>query len=261
MSHIVKGLIGIAWLCVAQQSAAQMPTNFSFETADTLKVEGTKRGPHWVVKFSPLSVIDVESIYRVDVERILSGRFSVQGGLAYGNRAIQLWPNNNSIAPDREIWRAQLEGRMYINRTRPANRWRPYQLTVSKPLGSYVAFEIFYKQANAHFDGVLERGCDNGNCQFFESYSARALRYVVGGHLKIGRQSAIRLSETNNRLLIDYYFGLGLRARWFEQRGVPDYEDARPAMFTRNWDRTSDFSLQAGRYPSLAFGVQIGYAF
>ncbi len=263
MRLFFKVLACIGGLFFGVEAVAQMPAADPFEHIDTLRVVGLKHGPHWVVKLSPLAFLDVESLYRVDVERMLGGRFSVQGGMGYGSQNTQLWQNStNSNVQDREVWRAQLEGRVYVNRDRRPTRWQPGRLLISKPLGQYFAVETFYKQANARYTGTLSRGCDTGNCQFFESYSARAIRYVAGFHLKFGRQNAIQLSETNSRLLIDYYVGLGARWRWFEQRGVPTYDDSRPAtFFSDNFDPTSSWGSQAGRFPSLAFGIQVGYAF
>lgn len=263
MSRIVRSFVCIAGLLIGQQSAAQMSTNYSFESADTLKIEGTKRPPHWVVKISPLSLLDVEGLYRIDVERMLGGLFSIQGGLACGNSFMQLLRTSGSRGTDdREAWRAQLEGRVYVQRERAANRWQPNRLHINKPLDRYVALEVFYKQVAGSFSGTLSRGCEDGNCQFFERYTAQTFRYVVGTHLKYGQQTAIRLTNNNNRLLIDYYVGLGMRWRWFEQRGVPEYEDAQLGWpNTLTTDPTSSWGARAGRYPSLALGVQIGYAF
>lgn len=262
MRILFKVMTCVGGLLAGYDAVAQMPAADSFNRVDTIQVVGLRHSPRWVLKLSPLAFFDVESLYRVDVERMLGGRFSVQGGLGYGSQFTQLWRNSNSNVQDRETWRAQLEGRVYMNRERRATRWQPSRLLISKPLGQYFAVETFYKQANAHYIGTLSRGCDTGNCQFFESYSARAIRYVAGFHLKFGRQNAIRLSETNSRLLIDYYVGLGARWRWFEQRGVPTYDDARPAtFFSDNFDPTSGWGIQAGQFPSLAFGVQVGYAF
>lgn len=261
MRLIIKVLIRVAGLLAAYESLAQRPVAYPVDRVDTVRLEGTKHGPRWVVKWSPLAILDVESLYRVDVERLLGKQFSVQGGLGYGNQYTQLFQSSNSNVSDRETWRAQLEGRIYVNRNRGVTRWRPDRL-LRKPIGQYFAIETFYKQANANFNGTLQRGCETGNCQFFERYSARAIRYVVGSHLKIGWQWPIRLSETNNRLLIDYYFGIGGRWRWFEQRGVPKYEDARPQNFFGSpRDPTSNWGSRAGQFPSLAFGVQVGYAF
>lgn len=249
-------------LFVSAETVAQRPVADLVGGTDTVRIEGTKQASRWVVKWSPLAFLDVESLYRVDVERLVGKQFSMQGGLGYGSQYTQLWQSSTNNVSDRETWRAQLEGRIYVNRNRPATRWRPSRL-LRKPIGQYFALELFYKQVNANFNGTLQRGCaENGNCQFFESYSARAIRYVAGSHLKIGWQWPIRLSETNNRLLIDYYFGLGARWRWFEQRGVPSYEDARPQnFFGVTPDPTSAWGSRAGQFPSLAFGIQLGYAF
>lgn len=266
MRHLPRlVVIGLIWLS-SSPAWAQLPTTDTFDRAeprtDTLRVRGMRHAPGWVVKLSPLSLFDVEGLYRVDVERMLGGPFSVQGGLGYGSSFMQLFRTNNSRTDDREAWRAQVEGRVYVQRVREASRWQPNRLIIHKPLDRYLALEVFYKQVAGSFSGTLSRGCETGNCQFFERYTAQAFRYVLGTHLKYGQQSAIRLSGNNNRLLIDYYVGLGMRWRWFEQRGVPNRDDAQAAWpNTFGSDPTSSWGTQAGRFPSLALGVQVGYAF
>ncbi len=250
-------------LFLGSESVAQRLAADPVGHPDTLQIIGTNRPPQWVVKVSPLALIDVEGIWRADVERLVGNRFSIQGGLGYGNQFTQPWRvNGNTNNNDRETWRAQAEWRVYTKRERGPTRWRPYRLITSRPpLGNYFAIESFYKQVNAQITGTLQRGCETGTCQFFEQYSARAIRFVTGFHLKAGRQYAIRLSEDNNRLLIDYYMGFGMRWRWFEQRGIPPREDAGALTVFRQRDPTSDWGLQAGRFPSFALGIQVGYAF
>lgn len=255
-------------LIVCGGAFAQFPVTDGFdrgsERTDTIRVLGPKRGAHWVVKFSPLAIIDPESTWRLDLERTLGRNFSLQGGLGYGNSYANLFTRSNSSVRERETWRAQLEGRFYIYRDQPANRWIPVRRITQKPLGDYLAIETFYKQVAGFFDGTLSRGCTDGNCQFFERYSATARRYVAGFHFKYGQQMAIRLTDANNRLLIDYYVGVGVRWRWSEQLGVPQREDSAQQngqWNTWNGDPTSNWGGGSGRYPSLALGIQLGYAF
>ena len=264
MRLIFKVLACVGGLFIGVDAIAQRLTADPFGRTDTLQIIGTKRPPQWVVKLSPLTIFDVEGFWRADVERLLGDRFSIQGGLGYGNQFTQPWRiNNNSNSNNRETWRAQAEWRVYTKRERLPTRWQPYRLITSRPLGNYFALESFYKQVNAQITGTLQRGCETGTCQFFEQYSARAIRFVTGFHLKAGRQYAIRLSEDNNRLLIDYYMGFGMRWRWFEQRGIPPREDAGAltGLNFRQADPTSDWGVQAGRIPSFAMGIQLGYAF
>lgn len=265
--RLIQRILPVVFVLLGTLTAwAQFPVTDGFdrpaEWVDTLRVRGLKHDPKWVVKLNPLSWLDFESIYRVDVERMLGGQWSVQGGFGYGNEYANLFRTGTSDAHDRETWRGQLEGRFYTRRDRPAGRWQPNRLVIRKPLESYFALEVFYKQVNGRFDGSLGRACDTGTCQFFQQYTAEAVRYVLGTHVKMGQQTAIRLSEKSNRLLIDYYAGFGMRWRQFVQRGVPEFEDARPAwQFGADRDPTSNFGTQAGRSGSLAFGIQIGYAF
>ncbi|WP_019987424.1 hypothetical protein [Rudanella lutea] len=242
---------------------AQFPVTDSFdrptEPIDTVRVEGVRKAPGWVVKFNPLAMIDIDSRYQIDVERIVSSRYSIQGGLGYGNERNRLLTQPNNRFPGREVWRVQLEGRLYTDRDLAVNRWRRVRTVTQVPLGNYLAINTFYKQVNAPFEGTLARGCEDGGCQFFERYTARAVRYVMGAHLKMGHQGSIRLSPTNDRLLLDVYAGIGIRWRWFRQYGVPDYEDARPEFINTDQDLTSDWSLQKGRFPSLMLGFQLGY--
>ncbi|KAB7733055.1 hypothetical protein F5984_03705 [Rudanella paleaurantiibacter] len=257
-------LVGFGGLLLLTRPVwAQFPVTDSFdrptERIDTVRVEGLRKAPGWVVKWNPLAMIDFDSRYQFDVERMVGRRYSIQGGVGYGNERIQIAKQVDNRFREREVWRTQLEGRLYTDRDLPQNRWRRVRTVTQTPLGNYLAINTFYKQVNAPFEGTLARGCDDGSCQFFERYSARAVRYVMGAHLKMGHQGSIQVSPNNNRLLLDVYAGIGIRWRWFRQFGIPNYEDARPEFIDADRDLTSEWSLQRGRFPSLMLGLQIGY--
>ena len=217
----------------------------------------TDRNPRWVLKISPLTLIDPESSVNLGVERLLGGRHTLQTVFGYGNEQTgpQSW---GSSERRQEVWRGNLEWRVYTRRDREANRWRNRRV-FNVPLGNYLAVETFYKQVNTLRNGTMARGCEDGNCEFFQDYTGIQARYVAGVHLKAGQQNSIRLSPENNRLLVDYYLGFGLRKRWLRDYRVPMPEDGRPAV--GRFSGGSLFGDEPGVFASLSLGFRVGYAF
>lgn len=197
---------------------------------------------NWVVKFAPLSLLDPDNTVQFGAERLLGQQHAVQAEFGYGPQGMNLWQNTqNKRYSSREVWRGRAEYRYYMNQNEGV-------------IGSYVAVEGFYKQVNARESGTIGVGCGTGACQYYRVFTAPVSKYVWGGHIKIGRQFSI---SPNDRLLIDFYTGLGIRRSRVERFGRPTgvyyYGSAGYNLFDA-------FSPQTYAVVSMAYGFKIGYS-
>lgn len=200
------------------------------------------RPRRWVVKFAPLSLFDPDNTIQVGAERLLSRQHTVQAEFGYGWQGLNLWQNSRSTRyRDREVWRGRVEYRYYFNRT-------------GAPIGRYVAAEGFFKQVNARESGTAGIGCETGLCQYYRLFDEPVRKYVWGGHVKIGRQFAL---TPDDRLLMDFYAGLGFRRSRVERFALPTsqyyYESAGYTLFDA-------FSPRQYAVVSVAYGIKIGYS-
>jgi hypothetical protein len=225
-------LIGLLTLLVELASGQGINPDPSY----TVRQEMTR---HWVVKFAPFSLFDPSNTIQFGIERMLGQRQAVQLEFGYGWQGMNLWRNSQgSRYTDTEIWRGRAEWRYY---------WQ------GGPIGSYMAIEGLYKRINAFENGTIGIGCTNGPCQYYQLYSSPISKYVWAGHLKFGRQ--FRLSA-NNRLLGDFYGGLGIRGNTIERITQPDgfyYYQSR-GLFDL-------FSNSTYAVISVSYGMKIGYSF
>ena len=197
----------------------------------------------WVVKFAPLSLFDIDNTIQFGLERLVSQHSAVQLELGYGPQGMNLWQSSqNERYSNREIWRGRAEWRYYFEKT-------------DQPRGQYVALEGFYKQVNVRESGTAGVGCTTGPCQYYQLFSSPLQKYVWGGHVKYGQQFSLL---ANDRLLADFYLGLGFRRRIID-RFQPNgntfyYRSAGLTLF-------DSFSNTPYALISLAYGAKIGYSF
>ena len=201
-----------------------------------------ERDPKWVIKLAPLALFDPDNTIQLGVERLLGQQHAVQVEFGYGWQGINLWQNSqNRRYSDREVWRGRAEYRYYFNRD-------------ATPVGPYVAAEGFYKRVNARESGTTGIGCETGLCQYYRMFTLPVSKDVWGGHVKIGRQFSI---SPDDRLLIDFYTGLGIRKSNVERFGRPSgvyyYGSAGYSLFDA-------FSPQTYAVLSVAYGFKIGYS-
>jgi hypothetical protein len=196
---------------------------------------------NWVVKFAPLSLFDPDNTVQFGVERLLGRQHAVQAEFGYGPQGMNLWQNNqNRRYSSREVWRGRAEYRYYMNRDEGL-------------IGPYVAVEGLFKQVNARESGTIGIGCETGMCQYYQMFTAPVSKSVWAGHIKIGRQFSV---SPNDRLLIDFYTGLGFRRSHVERFGRPGgvyyYRSAGYNLF-------DTFTPQTHAVVSMSYGVKIGY--
>ena len=254
-------LTGGVSLAVAQEPVAHYS---DARYSDTVQIQSLTHPPRWVVSLAPLALFDPENTVQLGLERLLAGRHAVLGEFGYGPAALNLWRTYNSNNGVRETWRGRAEWRIYTRRIRSHSRWQPGRVgrTVTrKPLGNYVALDLFYKQVNARESGSVGRACEDGSCQYFQRFQSRVVKYVGGAHLKVGRQMNLYIPDDNSRLVMDMYVGAGIRRRLVEYYDLPEPEDGGSYFFSDGSGPFDDILSDTPLRMSVAAGLRIGYVF
>ncbi len=228
----------LAWLLGGKSVAQSQIGKLLPLPLSTIDAEQSQR---WVVKFAPLSLFDPNNTIQFGIERLVGQHQSIQAEFGYGWLGMNLWrTTQDSRYSDNEIWRGRAEWRYY---------WH------GGPLGSYIALEGLYKQVNARENGTIGLGCDTGPCQYYQLYSAPISKKVWAGHVKFGRQ--FRLLPNSNRLLADFYGGLGVRWSSLEQIPIPQngFFYYKPSGLFNLFSTTPYAAI------SISYGVKIGFSF
>ncbi|RAJ92469.1 hypothetical protein LX87_04799 [Larkinella arboricola] len=210
------------------------------------------RPPQWVVKFAPLSLIDLDNTIQFGAERLLGRKHAIQAEFGYGWQALNLYPYRRDDYDDFEVWRGRLEWRRYSGRYR-SNR-RPHYAT--PPIGRYIAVETFFKQLTVLETTAVGRECLDGTCAYFQQGTFPMYRTVWGAHFKLGRQFVLSIPG-ENRLLLDFYMGLGFRT-------LSLFRFSNPANGNDNIVRSTGSVFgwdagQAGSRLSGTLGIKLGY--
>lgn len=203
----------------------------------------TNRRPHYIIKWAPLSVIELDNTVQFGLEYLLPGPWSVQQELGYG------WFNLNNNADidgdpykNREVWRSRTEFRVYLDHNKD----------VAKPRGGYFALEFLYKRVNFEREASIGRECADGQCEYFELLDYKILKDVFGYHAKFGGQFIVE-----NRLAIDIYSGIGWRNIFVKSPGLSAGEN----VFGEGSDLINIARTEPGIYRtiSLCGGFKLGY--
>ncbi|WP_018619892.1 hypothetical protein [Spirosoma luteum] len=205
---------------------------------------------HVVIKLAPLSLLlDPDATIQGGLEVRCSPRNSVQAEVDFGHKGLSVVPDEKQHFADWSIWRVRSEWRHYTGRYRTNSR-KNIHIRSPFPLGNYLAIEGFAKQINATKNLVLYDPDPN-----FPNNQQEISRFVLGSHIKWGRQIAIpgQSLSTLPRVLLDFYLGVGARYGITELTPPIDtsgggftYDRFRPGLSNR---------LQ----PSLALGLKIGF--
>ncbi|GAB3956823.1 hypothetical protein GCM10028805_47750 [Spirosoma harenae] len=229
------GFLGAIWAGILTAQAQSATQQLSYST-------GYKPSPKWVVKFAPLSLVDPSSTVEFAVERLVSQQHSVQAEFGYAGPGLNRWGNSgqNLRYSNGQVWRGRAE-------------WRYYLRQNQAPFGSYAALEGIYKQVNALENGTVGIGFEAGQYQYYQMYSLPISAQVWAFNLKLGNQFPL---SANNRLVGDFYGGVGLRHQTI-------YEPDRPDGYTFYAQNPLFSPFLTNRYPALSvsFGLKIGYTF
>lgn len=201
-----------------------------------------------VLKFAPLSLIDIHPTYQLAAEYFIKDHWSVQQEAGYGNNAIL--SQRNPQERDMEVWRFRSEVRFYLYSGRYRDSYLRSDASFSRP---YWAFEGFYKRVNFKESEPLGMDCINGQCAYFQRSDYKTLKDVIGYHLKFGYQAILA-----KRIAIDLYSGFGLRHIFVRYRGAPNGAGVVWNDF-RDWITINPTEPGKYRLLSMAFGFKAGY--
>ncbi|MDB5239856.1 MAG: hypothetical protein JWP57_481 [Spirosoma sp.] len=221
-----------------------------------------RRTSHIVAKFAPLSLLDQDATIQAGLEYRTGARTSVQGEFGYGRKGLSLSGSDLNKFINAEVWRGRAEVRFYTGQYR-TNRRQGIAIRSDFPLGNYWAIEGLFKRIN-----VTDKAY--GYQPIFSSSSPRYIgltntsRYVVGSHVKIGRQFGFYDPSKRifSRTLIDIYIGAGMR--WaindiLPSTPQPMYACGCVTTFSSGLGRS--FSNLDGKLsPSIAAGLKLGFA-
>jgi hypothetical protein len=199
-----------------------------------------------ILKLAPLSLLlDPDATIQGAVEVRISRQNSVQAEIGYGHKGLSVITDQKENFVDWSIWRFRSEWRHYTNHYRTNNR-QTIHIRSNFPLGNYIAIEGFAKQINGTKEGSFTALSAPVS---LESIS----RFVLGSHVKWGRQIAIPGESTTSlsRVLLDLYIGVGLR--YGITQTTPDERQCGCGFLP---DR-----FQQGRSPqlSVAAGLKLGF--
>lgn len=214
-----------------------------------------------VIKFAPLSLLDQDATVQGGLEYRTGRRTSVQGEFGYGRKGLSPFNTDLDDFVRAEVWRVRSEVRFYNGRYR-TNRRQGMAVRSDFPLGNYWAVEGFYKQINVLKQDNLysaEASSQTGSYVLIGTQQRPISRYVLGSHLKIGRQFAFYDPQRRvfSRTLLDIYLGAGLR--WF-RNDVPPPVGPNPFPTCGCGIGRSFANSQRAVTPSLSAGLKLGFA-
>ena len=209
-----------------------------------------------ILKLAPLSLLlDQDATIQVGLEYRTGARTSVQGEIGYGWGGLSLSEADLDKFTNAEVWRGRAEVRFYNGRHR-TNRRRDLAVRSDFPLGNYWAIDGLFKQINVtdradEYLPVVDAAPRN-------VWSMRTSRYVLGSHLKLGRQFAFYDPQKRlfSRTLLDIYVGAGVRwsANDIRETGQNPFERCGCGIGRSFTDHDSQWA------PSLTAGLKIGFA-
>ncbi|HEV7378562.1 MAG TPA: DUF3575 domain-containing protein [Dyadobacter sp.] len=203
------------------------------------QVDPEESRKHVILKWSPLSMYDIDNTVQFGVEVPLpDSRFTIQQEIGYGHGSFNLWYIGRENRPDKNTIKARTQLRFYfIERTR---------------FRAYVAGEYLYKRVVNQKQDWTGRECTvPGGCSFFENMNVKQGRFVNAVHAKAGWHFYF-----SNRISLDLHTGMGFRQSKLRMitPGVQNRNLESDWLFG-NTDFTSGDVI-----PSLSVGFQVGIA-
>ncbi|QHT67112.1 DUF3575 domain-containing protein [Rhodocytophaga rosea] len=211
------------------------------QPSDTLGIINSRRQPHYIIKWAPLSLVDQDNTVQFGIEYLFKGPVSLQQEIGYGWFSFN-GNSDNGVYINREIWRSRTEVRFYV-----ANNGQ-----IKRPHGAYLALEFLYKRMNYTKEDNVGRECENGDCEYFEKMNYKLFRDVYGFHGKMGVQFIIE-----KRLALDVYIGGGLRSVVVKSPGLS--AENNNLMEDRGFVLSKPMELGQYTMLSMSGGFKIGY--
>ncbi len=194
-----------------------------------------EKRPVLVLKFAPLSLIDINPTYQGAVEYFFSDKYSLQQEVGYGHERWMpfSWEKKN----DEQTWRFRTEFRKYLSPKHGINKYR-----------NYVAYEAMYK----HFTYPISETVTTAQVGYYQNvhYNYQFVRDTYAVHIKFG-QEEIRASN----FVVDAYAGAGFR--WYNVSKVGSHPSSNGTI-----DRFETISpIQEGLVKAISFslGFKIGF--
>lgn len=209
----------------------------------------------FILKLAPLAVLDQDATIQAGLEYRTGRRTSVQAELGYGGKNLSPFRSDIKKFADAEVWRGRAEVRFYSGRYR-TNHKQGIAIRSDFPLGNYWAVEGLFKQVN------VQKAAQSGQIDVnppvpIEVTGPQLIRrYVVGSHIKFGRQFAFYDPHRHifSRTLLDIYAGIGVRL--ITNQGAEQVTDETCGCGIGR----SFFYRGTGVSPSLSLGLKLGFA-
>ncbi|WP_138481389.1 DUF3575 domain-containing protein [Dyadobacter bucti] len=192
---------------------------------------------HVIVKFSPLTLFDIDNTVQFGVEIPLGHeKLTLQQDLGYGHSSFSIWYSGYDYRPDKEIFKTRTQLRYYYF----GKKWAR----------GYVGPEFMFKKVIYRENKFVGMDCVNGTCGYFENKDIKSARSVGAAHVKAGWQFYF-----SNRMTLDVFTGFGLRQYRVRSLsdGVDDFNFSGSGYF---WENNRPGSIET--FPSLAMGFNIG---
>lgn len=201
------------------------------------QIDARSAKEHVIVKFSPLTLFDIDNTVQFGVEIPLGHKnVTLQQDLGYGRSSFSIWYSGYSNRPDKEIFKSRTQLRYYYF----GRKWAR----------GYVGPELMFKKVVYRENRFVGMECVNGVCGYFENKDIKAARFVGAAHVKAGWQFYF-----SNRMSLDVFTGFGLRQ--YRVRSLSDgVEDFNFSSSRYIWENSSPGSTET--FPSLAMGFNIG---
>ncbi|MFD2574112.1 hypothetical protein ACFSUS_25980 [Spirosoma soli] len=234
-------------------------TYLLFSSALSLGQDSTvtlRRVPRSIVKLAPLSLLDQDATVQGGLEYRTGAKTSVQAEFGYGWKGLSPFTADLDDYVKAEVWRTRAEVRFYNGRYR-TNRRRDIAIKSSFPLGNYWAIEALSKRINV-INQEFKWQDPSSSAKPEYVGSMRISRYVLGTHLKIGRQFAFYdpIHRSFSRTLLDIYLGAGVRWAFNDiaDTGTPPHSYCGCGLgrsFTQKENQLT---------PSITAGLKVGFA-
>ncbi|MCE6992772.1 DUF3575 domain-containing protein [Dyadobacter sp. CY323] len=202
------------------------------------QIDAQTAGSHVILKYSPLPMFDVDNTFQLGVEVPLGNSgFSLQQDLGYGHSKFNIWYQEDSSPPNKDIYKSRTQLRYYF-----------YERRRTK---AYVAGEYLFKKVVYRENQWVGMDCSGfGGCGYFENRDVKIGRIVGAGHIRAGWQIYFA-----NRMTLDFFGGFGMRRIKVNtlSSGLENASVRNPESFWFNAANGADDFI-----PSLVLGVHFG---
>lgn len=191
--------------------------------------------PKVILKWAPLSLIDIYSAVQFALEYRIGGRSTVQGEAGYIFPINILESGIRDDYNDMNGYRLRAEYRYYLS------------VKKNRTDGFYLAPELFFISINFDEKNVVKIPLNSVGDFYYQEKQFKVNKRIFGYHLKVGYQQML-----TERLVIDFYGGLGVRhINFSSDQPLEDWLNKSNSIFF------SEDREQTER-PSASYGIKLG---